>query len=406
MRDIIIVGGGASGLIAAAILARHGKEVTLLEHNDKLGRKILATGNGKCNFTNQFQKESCYRGEHPDFSWNLIQKYGPESFLTFLDTIGIVPKSKNGYYYPYSEQASTIVEALQLELIFRKVKVKCQEHVTDISPIDGGYSVATKGYAYEAKKVILACGGKATPVLGADGSGYELAIKLGHTITPLFPALVGLKVDNKNKQKLAGIRTKADITLLISNRQVALESGEIQFTAYGISGIPVFQISRYAVKALISGDKVEAILSLLPDFTKDELLVYFENQGVINAYKTILQTLQNLMDVRLAETILEYVGLQAKKRMAEIKIEELENLVSSIKEFRQRVTGTNGYEQAQVTGGGVNTQEINPETLESNYHKGIYITGELMDVDGTCGGYNLQWAFTSGYVAAMSALED
>jgi len=406
LRDIIIVGGGASGLIAAVILARHDKEVTLLEHNDKIGRKILATGNGKCNFTNQLQDESCYRGENPNFAWNLIQKNGPEAFLSFFDSIGIVPKNKNGYYYPYSEQASTVVESLQLELSYRKVKVKCQEHVTDISPIDGGYSVSTKAYTYQAKKVILACGGKATPVLGADGSGYELAIKLGHTITPLFPALVGLKVENKNKQKLAGIRAKAKITLMISNKEATSEFGEIQFTAYGISGIPVFQISRYVANALIVSEKVEAILSLLPDITKDELLVYFENQGTINAYKTILQTLQNLMDVRLAETILEYAGLNAKKRMGEIEKEELENLTSCIKAFRQRIIGTNGYEQAQVTGGGVDTQEINQETLESNYHKGIYMTGELMDVDGTCGGYNLQWAFTSGYIAAMNALKE
>ena len=323
-----------------------------------------------------------------------------------MESIGIVPKIKNGYYYPYSEQASAIVEALQLELSYRKVKVKCKEHVTNIIPIEGGYSVSTNTYEYQAKKVILACGGMASPLLGADGSGYQLAKMLGHRITPLFPALVGLKVQDKNKQRLAGIRAKAKISLLISGNTALQESGEIQFTSYGISGIPVFQISRYATNALHLKKEVMVHLSLLPDMPEDKLFSYFEKQSKINNYKTVLQTLQNLMDVKLAEVILERVGINKKNSMAQIEKGELEALINQIKEFKQPINGANGFEQAQVTAGGVDTQDISSETLESNILKGLYFTGELLDVDGTCGGYNLQWAFTSAYVAAIHAAND
>ncbi|MFA9465783.1 MAG: NAD(P)/FAD-dependent oxidoreductase [Velocimicrobium sp.] len=403
MRDVIIVGGGASGLVAALILARQKKQVTLLEHNEKIGRKILATGNGKCNFTNQYQTKSCYRGENPNFAWNLIQQCGMEDYVSFMYSIGIAAKQKNGYYYPYSEQASSIVEALLLELSYRKVKIKCKEHVTDIMPADGGYIVSTKTYNYQAKKVILACGGQAAPILGSDGSGYELARKLGHSITPLFPALVALKVADKNMQKLAGIRIKAEIHLIISDKDVACEFGEIQFTASGISGIPVFQISRYATHAIIKGEKAVAILTFLPDFTNDTLMEYFKNQAAINGYKSILQTLQNLMDRKLAEVILDELGVGKTKAISECKILELEHLATKIKGFQLPIRGMNGYEQAQVTAGGINTNEICETTLESVYHKGVYFTGELVDVDGTCGGYNLQWAFTSASVAATHA---
>lgn len=406
VRDIIIVGGGASGLIAAVILARQNKEVTLLEHNEKIGRKILATGNGKCNFTNQVQEKSCYRGENPEFAWNLIKDYGVEAFLSFLDSIGIIPKEKNGYYYPYSEKASAIVDALQLELSHQKVKIKCREHVTKILPMEGGYRVVTDTYEYQARKVILACGGLAAPQLGSDGSGYSFAKDMGHRITPLFPALVGLKVADKGAQKLAGIRTKATITLLANGSIVASETGEIQFTAYGISGIPVFQISRYAAHALHTKKEVIAMLSLLPELSNETLVSYLEHQKEINAYKTVLQTLENLIDIKLAEVLLERAQIVKTTLMEQLDKRKIQNLILQIKEFKQTIKGENGYEQAQVTGGGVDTSQLSAKSLESNQLKGIYFIGELLDIDGTCGGYNLQWAFTSAYVAAMHAAND
>lgn len=403
LRDYIIVGGGASGLMAAVLLARSGNEVTLLEHNEKIGRKLLATGNGKCNFTNRRQQKEYYRGEDAEFAWRLVQKYGPREFFSFLDSIGIVSKEKDGYFYPYSEQASAVVEALQLALSHEKVKVKCREHVEEILPIEGGYRVVTTTYDYPAKRVILACGGQAAPVLGADGSGYQLAAGLGHTVTPLFPALVGLKTEYRQRQKLAGIRAKAEIKLLVLGQETAAESGEIQFTAYGISGIPVFQISRYAARALLAGKEVEAVLCLLPELEKEAILDYFEKQSVCNGYKTVLQTLINLIDGKLAEAVLEDAHLDPKRKLETLKKEELETLISRIKEFRQPISATNGYEQAQVTGGGINTREVNPQTLESLLHPGVYLIGELLDIDGTCGGYNLQWAFTSACAATEHA---
>lgn len=402
MRDIIVIGGGAAGMTAAIICARLKKEVTLLEHNEKIGRKLLATGNGKCNFTNEYQEKECYRGENPDFAWNLITRYGKEEYLSFLDSIGVYPKNKAGYFYPYSEQASSVLDALMEELYRYKVKIKCMEHVKAIEPIEAGYRVVTNTYAYEAKKVILACGGTSYAVLGSDGSGYTLAKGLGHSITKLFPALVGLRSKRTNP-KLAGIRIKGEISIYVEEKLEAKESGEIQFTAYGISGIPVFQVSRFATRALAEEKHVTAKIKLLPEMTDEQITAYMVKQKEYNPDKSLLQLLQNFMDSRMAEDLLNRCGLKKNRSIHSLSEEEQNQILYARNHFELSIDGQNDFEQAQVTGGGVDTNEVNAETLESNLHKGVYFCGEILDIDGTCGGYNLQWAFTSGYIAAINA---
>ncbi|MDK2808175.1 MAG: hypothetical protein PWP24_910 [Clostridiales bacterium] len=405
MQDVIIVGAGAAGLVAAVLLSRENINVTLLEHNDKIGRKLLATGNGKCNFTNDVQVKECYRGENPDFAWQLIERYGKNEFLLFLNSLGILPKNKQGYYYPYSEQAASIVDALLTELSHQRVKIKCLEHVVNIKQDTGGFTVQTKTYAYRANQVILACGGMAMPSLGSDGSGYALAKKLGHKVTDLQPAMTGLRVGQKGFDCLAGIRIKAELTLSIDGKVKTHEQGELQFTAYGISGIPVFQVSRYATMALMQQKTVSVQLALLPALTKESLVQYIGQQKKTNGYKTRLQVLQNLMDPKLAKELLKLVGLRSDGALSTTSSEEIRLLVNQIKQYTLPIKGSNGFEQAQVTAGGVDTRQLSPGTLESLICENLYLIGELVDVDGTCGGYNLQWAYTSAKAATDAILQ-
>lgn len=404
MREVIIVGGGASGLIAAVICARNGKKVTILEHNDKIGRKLLATGNGKCNFTNEFQHREDYRGENPFFAWNLIKEYGSKEFLLFMESIGIYSKNRNGYYYPYSEQAACVVKALLYELECLKVTIKCREHVTEIKPLpDGGFQVRTETYQYESQKVILTCGGKAGEITGSDGSGYTLAEGLGHHITPLYPALVGLRTEDGSAKGLSGIRIKAEITLLIKDKRIAREAGEIQFTSYGISGIPVFQVSRYVGRADLGNEKAVALLKLLPDIETETLIGILQKQKEIHTQKKVVQILESFMDGRIADLLLPCSGLKKNVCIKELERTDLETLCDQIKQWKLPIAGSNSFERAQVCAGGVCTDEVDGITMESKFHKGLYFAGELLDVDGTCGGYNLQWAYTSGYIAGTNA---
>lgn len=402
MKEIIIVGGGASGMIAAILCAAKGLRVTLLEHNEKIGRKLLATGNGKCNFTNEYQDEACYRGKYPDLAWKLYLKWGKAEYLSFLKELGIYPKNRNGYYYPYSEQAATMANALLAKLNEYKVKLKLNEHVEKIETTENGYRVYTKTYAYEAGQVVLACGGKSYSTLGSDGSGYSLAKQLGHTVTPLFPALVGLKCEKYNK-KLQGIRVKAGIRALKDKSVLSQSEGELQLTAYGISGIPVFQVSRYVAELLQKGEKAEVSIQFLPELTSELFEEYKKEQIHLNPDKTIHAFLSALMDEKLAEEIIVRTAIKKSRRIAELTDAEWLKLERMRLDYRLFVYDTAGFEQAQVTAGGISMTEVNPDTLESKLHKGLYFCGEILDVDGTCGGYNLQWAFTSAAAVSNQA---
>ncbi len=403
MRDIIVVGGGASGLMAAICCAKMGKQVTILEHNEKIGRKLLATGNGKCNFTNQFQAKECYRGGTPSFAWNFIEKFGESETVDFFRNLGVYPLIRNGYYYPYSEQASAVVEALRTALEHYKVKIKCMEHVIAVDQTTNGYAVKTETYTYECEKVILACGGRAGSKLGADGSGYELAKGLGHSVTPLFPALVGLKAKESYFGKLSGIRVKGALRLLVDQQLVAEEQGELQLTAYGISGIPVYQVSRFGARGILEKKEVKAVIQLLPEVEVSEFISFLKKQKRENGYKTILSLLGTFLDIKLSQVFLDLSGIDGKLSIEALEDNTFKQLAEMIKNWEITVAGANDFEQAQVTGGGVSIDEVNAETLESKLLKGLYFTGELLDVDGTCGGYNLQWAWTSGYIAGMAA---
>lgn len=403
MRHVAIIGGGAAGMMAAITAAREGVKVTILEHKDRIGKKILSTGNGRCNFTNTYQTPACYRSDNRDFAWNIIQKFNVEKTISFFKELGIYPKDRNGYLYPYSDQAAAILEVLQIEIAKLDICVMTEINVLDIQPVKRGIRVTTDKKTITVDSVILACGSKSAPVTGSDGSGYQLAKLLGHRIVPVLPALVQLRCAEKFYKSISGVRVQGTVEIYADDISLASDTGEIQLTNYGISGIPVFQVSRYAAKAIYQKQSVTAVLNFMPDMNKDEFLSFLQERITLCPHKTLDEFFTGIFPKKLCELWIRLSRLPKEMRVSDLSGEQLEKLVLLIQHLRTHITETNAFEQAQICCGGVDTTEINPDTLESNYVPGIYFAGELLDVDGICGGYNLQWAWSSGFVAGREA---
>lgn len=395
--DVIIAGGGASGMTAAITAALRGCSVLVLERMEKLGKKILATGNGRCNLTNSFLDQDCYRGEKPGFPYAMLEQFGTAETLDFFQSMGMLTTDVGGYYYPASMQASTVVDTLAGKIKSLGICVKTGAEVEEIKKIRDTFHVKSGKDQYQGRNVILAAGGMAQEKLGSNGSGYGLAKSLGHTVTDLFPALVALESGEPFFKHLAGVRNVCSLSVHINGQKEVSQEGEVQFTKYGISGIPVFQISRYAIDALRKKKNVEIILNLMPEqITLKEMMEYFLKVG---SYKTAEEFLQGFMNKKLAFTVLNRLKIRPEISVKELGQKELRQIRTMIQKFTVPISGYRGFDMAQVTAGGVSVREVMEGTLESKIHRGLYFTGEILDVDGTCGGYNLQWAFTSGYIA-------
>ena len=392
MKKVVIIGGGASGIMAAIQAARTGAAVTLLEHNEKPGKKILATGNGRCNLTNLVQEPSRYRSSQPDFPWKIITQYPLEDTLAFFSELGIYTKDRNGWVYPYSDQAAGVAQVLELEARHQKVKIKTTEEVTDILREDGQYLVKTATWQYPCDSVIISCGSSASNVEGSSTTGYELAEKLGHMVVKPLPSLCGIRGKDNYYAKWAGSRMDGRITLEIDGETVGEEQGEILFTEYGISGIGVFQLSRYAVRGTDEGKIATYHLDLMPQLTKEELVKLLLDRQQAGSYKNPQELLIGLLPRKMIDVLVK-------------KTYEPEKIAERLKDWQVPVKGAYALQQAQICSGGVDPRELT-EQLESRLHPGIYFTGEVIDVDGPCGGYNLQWAWSSGAVAGRAAAEE
>ncbi len=404
--DVMIIGAGASGLMAAIAAARSGSSVLMLERKEKAGKKILATGNGKCNFTNLIQKPECYRSNDSTFVMKVLSCFDVQKTLLFFEELGIYPKERDGYCYPNSEQAASVQQVLLMECERLGVIIRCNEQVTEITQPQ--FTVTTvasdqKQYRYQGKNLILAAGGCASPQLGSDGSGYQLAKALGHTIIRPLPALVQLKSPNKSCKTVSGVRTIARVTAIADGKQLSEEVGEVIFTDYGISGIPVLQVSRFIAKALDDGRKTWLELDFLKDIKQEELMVILKKRISHNPDLTYEEMLIGLLNHKLNYILIKEAGSDPTMKVSHVAEKELIALIRQMKEFKLVINATNSFEQAQVCAGGVSTGQINPDSMESLLHKGLYFAGELVDVDGTCGGYNLQWAWSSGFVAGTAA---
>ncbi len=410
--DTVVIGGGASGLTAAVFAARQGCRVLVLEQKDKLCKKIYATGNGKCNFTNKNWQASYFRGSDFSLAEPVLRSFSLEDTLAFFKEIGVYPKERNGYYYPASEQAAAVAESLVREAkrlgvecltglkvsrVYREKSGNRQEN-TDFGRANSSSFVAeTENGIFRGKSMVLATGGKASPAHGSDGSGYPFAKSFGHTVIPPLPAIVQLKADGKFFKTLAGVRTDGKVTLHIG-KETYSEEGELLFAAYGLSGIPVMQVSRYASVALAKKIPVTAELDLFPALSCEELAEEIARRFRVMKGNTAEEALAGLCNHKLNYVMLQLCGVEPEKKAASYGKKEAVVLAEKIKGFTVRITDTNGFEQAQACAGGVPLKELT-EHMESTLVPGLFIIGELADIDGTCGGYNLQWAWSSGAAA-------
>lgn len=403
MRTVAVIGGGASGMMAAVTAASEGARVILLEHKDRIGKKILSTGNGRCNFTNIHQEPICYHSEDPMFPWEVVERFNAQAVISFFFQLGVYSKNRNGYIYPNSDQASAVLDAFRMELDRLKVEIRTGVECREIRPGKKGFTVLTDQGPVRADRVILCAGSKAAPTTGSDGSGYDLAKKLGHRILPVLPALTALKCEEKFFKSIAGVRANGSVSIWSGGECIAKDTGEIQLTDYGISGIPVFQVSRYASKLLYEKKETDAVLDFMPDFTKEQTNAFLKARAKTRPDKSAEMFLIGLFHKKLCDLWIRLSEIPRQRKAGELTEDEIARLTSLIKEFRVRVRETNPYDKAQVCCGGVDTREVNPETLESVYVPGVYFAGEILDVDGMCGGYNLTFAWASGYVAGKAA---
>ena len=399
--DIVIIGGGASGLIAA-ITASKNKEnkVTLIEKNQTLGKKILATGNGKCNYYNSNQELSHYNSTNNNLLEEIITKENTKSVEEFFSNLGIIPKIKNGYYYPFSNQATTIKNALVKE-VEKNTKVLLETSVERIEKINNKFQIKTNNGVIECDKVIIATGSKASPKTGSTGDGYKFLKDLNHTIIKPLPALVQLKTKGNFLKDWTGIRTDVEVYLHINNKLIKSDQGEIQLTNYGVSGICIFNLSRFVPIALNNNEKVEIKINFLPFTNMPEVLL-----ESISNNKSVNDILEGILNNKLVQVILNKSSINKDKKYNELSSKEKEVLIENLTNFTLEVIGTNSYEECQVCSGGIPLTEINTKTMESKIIKNLHIVGELLDVDGDCGGYNLTFAWITGLLAGKSDLND
>lgn len=402
--DVIILGGGASGLVTCAALADSGLRIALVERLDRVGKKLLATGNGRCNLSNADMRHALYHEAAP-FVAQVYAQTPPQDVLAFFDSLGLMTATEDGRIYPRTMAASSVLDVLRA-VIEAHDHITCLtgEQVVAITPSRrGGWSVQlASGDGLFAPHVVCAMGGSAAPQMGTDGSALALLEVLGHSATPVFPALVQLKCNHRALKSLKGIRVQAALDLLIDGDVAAQETGELLFADYGVSGVCVFQLSRFAAKALSEKKSVALSVNLLPEMRREDLPAWLNRRLAAHATVPMQSLFTGVFHRLLAQAILREANIAPDAPASSLSKDEHAALVRAISAFSLPVVGTQGFAQAQVTRGGIALGDVDPQTLASRLYDGLYILGETLDVDGPCGGYNLHFAFACGLTAAKA----
>lgn len=410
VRHIAVIGGGASGLMAAITAAReahimHKKlSVSVYETKPRVGKKILVTGNGRCNLTNRNMHSGFYAGDLSLFE-SIYPQFDNEALTSFFYGLGMGVRTDNaGRVYPLSNQASSVLDALRYEAERLGIEIFTEQKIVSVKKRNDKFVLNDSVYA---DKVILACGGKACPVHGSDGSGFELLKNLGIGYNEVFPALTALEIDGFTKS-LKGIRAEGRIDVKNGGNTTKSACGELQYTEYGISGIPAMQVSRAVSESvyLRKADFVTVTVDSAPSMSPEELKSFLLAEMKRNDLRPSEMLLAGIMPKKLGAYLLSGLSVNPEKNISSIHPAVVDKIVSAVKCKKYKVTGVRGFNDAQVTAGGVSSDELCRETLETKKIKGLYVCGELADVDGDCGGYNLQWAFSSGYVAGKNCVRE
>ena len=388
---VIIIGAGAAGLTAAIKAATNGAEVTVLEHENKPGKKIMITGNGKCNITNTNLSGEKYYG-NGEFIRKVLSQFDAEDTIKFFHDMGVITKNKNGYIYPQSGQASTVLNTLRDTAIHLGVSIKTNNQIEKIEKKNTGFDVHI-GIVMHCDKLIIATGGMSYPKTGSRGDGYKLAKNFGHTIIEPKPALTALICDKNSLLKASGVRVQAKVSVKDNGKIVATDIGEVQIADYGISGIPIFNISHMTK----TGSEI------IIDFMSESDDIHTKNMITDSLrrryFMSVSQALNGIFHEKLVNALLDDLEINKSQKAASISDFQIDCLVKKIKNYTLCVKSRRGFDFAQITQGGIDTNEINGETMESKLVNNLYFAGEILDVDGICGGYNLQFAWATGAIA-------
>ena len=393
--NVCVIGGGAAGMLAALTAAENGHRVLLLERQSRVGRKLLATGNGRCNLSNYHVSPAHYHGG-AGFCDFALSQFDVGETLQYFASLGLLTVSEaSGRIYPMSNMAGSVLDVLRYALERPEIDLQTGQTVTAVRKIPEGFSVKTETDTFSAQRLILAAGGAAGSKVGGVMDGYRLAKSLGHHRTALYPSLVQLKTDPTYPRALKGVKAQCGISICRGSQVLARNSGEVLFTEYGVSGPAIFDLSR-SVSA--GGSDLTCLLNFFPDWEEAEVLHWLSQRQAAMAAHEASTLLTGSCHTRLGQMICKSAGF-TNQRAAELTRDDLRRIARQATHFALPITGTCGFDQAQVTAGGLDTSEFDPRTLQSRLVPGLYACGELLDIDGDCGGYNLQWAWSSGRLA-------
>ncbi|APR00999.1 flavo, family protein [Clostridium botulinum] len=404
-HEIIILGGGASGITASIISKDMGSDVAILESNDRIGKKILTTGNGRCNISNENISSCKYYSNNNNFYKFILSQFTVQDTKNFFNSLGLPLITLNeGKIYPMSLQASSVLDILRLAIEDRQIPIYFNNKVKNIKKSNKGFVISTENEIFQCKKLILASGGMSAPNTGSDGSGFKLAKNFGHNIIDPVPGLVQLKLDFPYLKALSGIKFDGNVKLTLNTKNLREESGEILFTDYGISGPPILQLSSLISRLLYNNKKLYLEIDMFPNMSKENIINLLENHWGTFYYRTIHDSFIGIINKKLIPTLLKYCGIKnIHMPCQDITWQEKEKIFHALKNWTFTITGTNSFKNSQVTCGGVDTSEVSNKSLESLKVKDLYFCGEILDVNGDCGGFNLQWAWSSGYIAGQNA---
>lgn len=395
MKKVAIIGGGASGLLCAIFCARKNIHIDLFEQNSKCAKKILVSGNGRCNITNKNLSSNDYFSQNPSFTEFALKEFGFVEFEKFCNSIGLLLDAKDdGRVYPLSNEAKSVATLLLSNAKSLGVKIHTDTKITDI-----------KNMLNEYDAVVVATGSEAASHLGGNRDGLKFAKEVGHNIISTYPSLVQLHLDSNSVKKMSGAKTDGEVTLLINNKKETSSSGDILFTDYGVSGFAVLDISQAASVALASGADVNISINLLPEFNAQKLSSHISKLASMQSDFRLADILAGLLPLKIASTILDELKLSATLSAKDIDAKLGKKIANQILNWRFKVSDTHGFRHAEVAGGGVDTTEINPKTFESLKQKNLYFCGEVLDIVGRRGGYNFAFAWASGYLAANDIIK-
>ena len=393
--NVCVIGGGAAGMLAALTAAENGHRVLLLERQSRVGRKLLATGNGRCNLSNYHVSPAHYHGG-AGFCDFALSQFDVGETLQYFSSLGLLTVSEaSGRIYPMSNMAGSVLDVLRYALERPEIDLQTGQTVTAVRKMPEGFSVKTETDTFSARRLILAAGGAAGSKVGGVMDGYRLAKSLGHHRTALYPSLVQLKTDPTYPRALKGVKAQCGISICRGSQVLARNSGEVLFTEYGVSGPAIFDLSR-SVSA--GGSDLTCLLNFFPDWEEAEVLHWLSQRQAAMAAHEASTLLTGSCHTRLGQMICKSAGF-TNQRAAGLTRDDLRRIARQATHFALPITGTCGFDQAQVTAGGLDTSEFDPRTLQSRLVPGLYACGELLDIDGDCGGYNLQWAWSSGRLA-------